>query len=139
MSWRVLAVDSQETSKQKQSAQNVLDGKPLTCWHTEWSGKRPGFPHELSLDLGQSRTLDGLRILPRQDRAQNGRIRELEIYVADTPDAWGKPVLQAKLRNTLDEQELRLPSVVGRFLRVVARSGYSKDIAAIAELNLVGQ
>jgi hypothetical protein len=137
--WRVLAVDSQETSAQKQAVQNILDGKPLTCWHTEWSGKRPGFPHELSLDLGKSQTLKGLRILPRQDRAQNGRLREVEVYVSDSPDAWGKPVLQTELKNTLDEQELQLPAVAGRFLRLVARSGYSKDIAAIAELNLVGQ
>ena len=137
--WRILAVDSQETARQKQGIGNVLDGDPLTCWHTEWSARKPGFPHEFSLDLGEARQLHTLRILARQDRGQNGRIRDLEVYVSSSPDAWGKPLLRTTLKNSLDEQEIALPKTGGRFVRLVARSGYSGKIAAIAEINLLGE
>jgi arylsulfatase A-like enzyme len=137
--WRIVATDSQETTAQKQGVENILDGDPLTCWHTEWGAKSPTFPHELTIDLGRSLSATSLRILPRQDRAQNGRIREVEVYLSDSRSSWGQPVGRGTLANALDEQDLTLTAAKGRFLRVVARSGYSKNYAAIAELNLVGE
>ena len=137
--WKVAFSDSQETRAQQMQAANVLDGDPLTCWHTEWKDKRPGFPHEIHLDLGASHTLRALQVLPRQDRGQNGRIRKFELYVSADGQKWGKPAATGALPNTLDEQQVDFAPAKGRFVRLVALSGYSDEIAAIAELSLLGQ
>ncbi|MFW6163043.1 MAG: sulfatase-like hydrolase/transferase [Planctomycetota bacterium] len=137
--WRIHSVSSQETKAQPQAAANVLDGDPMTCWHTQWKAARPGFPHELVLDLGARRTVRGLRYLPRQDRAQNGRLRKVEVYVSDDAETWGQPVAAGTFENSLDEQQLTFQPVQARYLRLLARSGYSGPFAAVAELNLLGE
>jgi len=136
--WKIVRVSSQETQAQDMKAAHVLDGDPMTCWHSQWKGARPGFPHELTLDLGAPRTLRALRYLPRQDRAQNGRLRDIELYLSTDGRAWGKPVATAALADSLDEQQIDFPPARARYLRLVARSGYSSRIAAIAELALLG-
>ena len=137
--WRIAFADSEETQAQGMKAGNVLDGDPLTCWHTQWKGKRPAFPHEIRIDMTTARAIRGLRYLPRQDRAQNGRLREFEVYVSADGTSWGKPVAAGQFANSLNEQQVDFRAVAGRYVRLVGRSGYSGAIAAIAELNLVGE
>ena len=137
--WRVAFVDSEETRAQDMKAANVLDGNALTCWHTQWKGKRPGFPHEIGIDLTVETLIRGLRYLPRQDRAQNGRLREFEIYVSENSKSWGQPVAKGQFANSLNEQEVRFQAAAGSYVRLVGRSGYSGAIAAIAELNLLAE
>jgi len=135
--WRVAFVDSAETAKMDQKPEKMFDGNPMTCWHTEWSGKRSGFPHEVCLDLGAEKRICGLRYLPRQDRARNGRIRACEVYVSADGKAWGNPVLSGEFKASTDEQEMRFGAVATRYLRLLLKSGHDGDIAAISELNLV--
>jgi hypothetical protein len=54
------------------------DGDLSTIWHTEFVGASPGYPHELTIDLGAIRDVEGLLYVPRQD-SPNGRIRDFEI------------------------------------------------------------
>lgn len=79
---RVVYADSEELAAENGSAANVLDGDPLTYWHTEWNAAQPIHPHRLVLDLGCDVVLSGLRMLPRQD-SPNGRIATLRIFVSD--------------------------------------------------------
>jgi len=137
--WKVTYVDSQETRAQDMKAAYALDGKPLTCWHTQWQDKRPDFPHEIRIDLGAVRTVRALQYLPRQDRGQNGRIRTFEVYVSRDGEDWGKPVAAGQFKNSLDEQQADLDPVEARLVRLVARSGYSSKIAAVAEINVLGE
>ena len=43
----------------------AADGDLETYWQTEFIGASPGYPHELTLDLGSSRKVDGLLYVPR--------------------------------------------------------------------------
>ena len=137
--WKVTHVDSEETKAQDMKASHVLDGDPMTCWHTEWKTKRPGFPHEIRIDMGTMRSIRGLQCLPRQDRGQNGRLGKFEIYLGADGKAWGKPVTTGTLQDTLDEQQVDFAPTKARHIRLVALSGYSGKIAAIAEINLLGK
>jgi beta-galactosidase len=78
----VAYVDSEERASEDGSAENAIDGQTANFWHTEWSGQKPGHPHRLILDLGQTREIAGLRYTPRQGQG-GGRIKDYKIYVAD--------------------------------------------------------
>ena len=45
------------------------------------SAARPGYPHELVVDLGSPRKVEGLLYVPRQD-ISNGRVRDFEIRIS---------------------------------------------------------
>jgi beta-galactosidase len=80
--WTVAYVDSEERAKEDGTAENAIDGQTANFWHTEWSDKKPGHPHRLILDLGQSREVGGFRYTPRQGQG-GGRIKDYKVYVGD--------------------------------------------------------
>jgi len=137
--WKVVRVSSQETRAQAMAADNVLDGDPMTCWHTQWKDAKPNYPHELQLDIGAEHTLTGLHLLPRQDRAQNGKIAKYEVYVSADGKAWGKPVARGTFPRSLDEQQVAFAPTRGRYLRLVALTGHDGPHAAVAEIALLGK
>src|SRR5207244_5965663 len=51
------------------------DGDPSTIWQTEFVGATPGYPHDLVVDLGSPRPIEGLLYAPRQD-SSNGRVKD---------------------------------------------------------------
>jgi beta-galactosidase len=82
--WKVLYVDSEETTAEPDLAENALDGHTDTFWHSLWSESHPGHPHTLVIDFGQAQELAGLRLLPRQD-SPNGRIKDYRLYLSLQP------------------------------------------------------
>jgi beta-galactosidase len=82
--WRVAYVDSEETSGDFAPAENAFDGDENTFWHTAWSTTQPPHPHTLEIDLGNTREISGLRLLPRQD-SPNGRIKDYRLYLRTEP------------------------------------------------------
>ena len=64
------------------------DGDLTTIWHTEFVGASPGYPHELVVDLGSLRDVEGLLYVPRQD-SSNGRVRDYR-----DPDLYRRPILE---------------------------------------------
>ncbi len=82
--WKIAYADSEEYEREDGSAENVLDGKPETYWHTQWSRSSTTHPHHLVLDLGKSETFAGFRYLPRPgDGNVGGRIKDYRVYVGD--------------------------------------------------------
>jgi HEAT repeat protein len=67
------------------------DGDPSTFWQTEFVGASPGYPHELTIDLGAPRKVDGLLYVPRQDSSK-GRVKEFEVRLSTDGKAWSEPV-----------------------------------------------
>jgi beta-galactosidase len=82
--WLIGFVDSEERTQEDGTAENAIDGQTANFWHTEWSATQPAHPHRLMLDLGQSRTISGIRYVPRQGGGNvGGRIKDYRIYVGD--------------------------------------------------------
>ena len=133
----VVAVDSEETVREDSKKGNVLDGKPDTYWHTEWSQRTPPLPHWIVLDLGTSHLVDGLSYLPRAD-SRNGAIARYEIAVSETTTTWGTPVASGTWAPSPGaEQIVRFPAVQGRFVRLQAVSEVGgKPWTSAAEVGL---
>jgi beta-galactosidase len=82
--WTIAYVDSEERTQEDGSAENAIDGQTANFWHTEWSATQPNHPHRLILDLGQSRTIAGVRYVPRQGGATvGGRIKDYRVFIGD--------------------------------------------------------
>jgi len=136
--WRVAYASTVEPSQPAFAPGKVLDGNPMTSWHSRWSKGRDPHPHELVIDLGKVQTCRAIHYLPRQDRAQNGRIKQYAVYVGADGKTWGEPVAKGACGNAVDEQRIRFEPVAARYIRLVVQSGYDENLTAIAELNVVG-
>lgn len=137
--WKVVSVDSEETSAEDGRAKNAIDGDTSTIWHTDWSQKKPGFPHEIVIDLGGRTRAQGLRLLPRQGGARNGLPREIEIFLASEKGAWGSPVFRGEASKDWEAKAFLFAKVAeGRYLRIVFKSGMSAEpFLALAEIGLI--
>jgi len=137
--WRIQYASSVEPSQPAFAPAKVFDGDPRTSWHSKWSQGRDPFPHELVIDLGKTVTCRAVDYLPRQDRAQNGRIKQYAVSVGTDGKNWGKPVAQGTCKNAIDEQRIPFAPVSARYIRLVVQSGYDENLTAISELNVLGQ
>ena len=137
--WRVEYASSVEASQPAFAPGKVLDGNPMTSWHSKWSKGRDPHPHELIVSLGKAVTCNGIDYLPRQDRAQNGRIKQYAVSVSMDGKNWGKPVARGSCPDSLDEQRISFEPVTACYVRLVIQSGYDQDLTAIAELNVLGR
>ncbi|MBS1705295.1 MAG: DUF4982 domain-containing protein [Armatimonadetes bacterium] len=137
--WKVLSVDSEETSGENGRADNAVDGNIDTIWHTEWSKKRAEYPHEIVIDLGGATRARGLRLLPRQGGTQNGLPKQLAVYLSSERNTWHDPVFVGESSNDWQPKSLLFEKVAeGRYLRIVFKSGMSSDpYLALAEIGLI--
>jgi hypothetical protein len=140
--WRVLYVDSQETSCINEAATNAIDGNPATMWHTQWCTSAPATPHEIQIDLGASYTISGFQYLPRQDQYFNGNIRNYEFYVSSDGVNWGTPVSTGTLiTSTSDktQKQVTFTGVTGRYVRLRALTEVNGGPwTNAAEINVLG-
>jgi HEAT repeat protein len=93
------------------------DGDLTTIWQTEFVGGTPGYPHELTLDLGKSRKVDGLLYVPRQD-SSSGRVKEFEIRVSTDGQTWTPPVARGSWPDDPTFKHVALPGPVARFVQL---------------------
>ena len=138
--WKVIDFSS-ESGVNGAVATNAIDGDIRSRWHTRWDGAQPPHPHHITVDLGRSEKIAGVRILPRQDDSSNGRVEKYEVYVSNDPDAFGKPVAKGTLKNTYKEQEIRFTQqAIGRYIKIVALSEpQGQPFTSIAELRLLAK
>lgn len=116
-------------------AAHVLDGRADTFWHTRYSGGEQPFPHELTVDMKQSRTLAGIDFLPRQGQS-NGRIAQYEIFLSEDGERWEKAAAGA-WGNTAEPQRVMFDGEHrARFIRLRALKEVSGEkFASLAELH----
>ena len=60
-------------------AEDMIDGKEGTYWHSAWKKDVKALPHQIIIDLGNIRTVKGFRILMR-DVKLPGCIKEFRLY-----------------------------------------------------------
>jgi hypothetical protein len=93
------------------------DGDLTTIWHTEFIGATPGYPHELIVDLGALRKVDGLLYIPRQD-SPNGRVKDYEIRVSTDGKDWSKKLSAGTWPNDAAFQFIALPVQTARYVQL---------------------
>jgi alpha-L-fucosidase 2 len=132
---RIIHVNSQHPGFE---AAKAIDGNPYSIWHSQFRGAIPGYPHEISMDVGQITTIHGFKYLPRQD-GNSGWISEYEFYVSDDGQEWGEPVDRGSFAVDFKEKRVLFEKAQeARYVRFVATKGIEgKPYAALAELDII--
>jgi len=129
------SVSSEELVGEDGAAANLIDGDPLTIWHSRWFDEVAGPPHEVVLDLGRVRAVHAVTYLPRQTGTMNGTVKDYEIYVGNDPETWGEAVAAGAFDGGRDEKRVDFPVTEGRYLRFVVLSEQAgQPFASGAEL-----
>jgi beta-galactosidase len=82
--WKVVYADSEELDAANNSASNVFDQQESTIWHTNYSGAKPAFPHQIIIDLEEEKEITGFMYLPRGEKNYPGMIKDFKIYLKNT-------------------------------------------------------
>ncbi|MFO1491425.1 MAG: discoidin domain-containing protein [Kiritimatiellia bacterium] len=118
-------------------AANAIDGNPATIWHTRYEPAVDPHPHSITLDLGATRKLAGVKYTPRPDLA-NGRIAKFEIRTSADGVTWSEPVASGTWPDGAKPQTVRFPETSARHIRLTALSEVNGGPwAAVAELDVV--
>ncbi|MDR0507255.1 MAG: beta-galactosidase [Dysgonamonadaceae bacterium] len=83
--WKIVYADSEEADDANNIATNVFDQQESTIWHTAYSIGRNKFPHQIVIDLGETRSISGFEYLPRLEANKPGMIKDYRIYIKITP------------------------------------------------------
>ena len=120
--WKVVAVDSQETAGENNSAANAIDGNSATFWHTRWN-EDLALPHFITVDLGKSHRIAGFTYLPRQDGTINGTVENYRFETSADGTNWTTNIVSgtfANIQNNPSLQEVSFAPVNARFFRFTA-------------------
>ena len=137
--WKLISVDSEETSAEDGHGINAFDGLSSTFWHSQYTGGSAPYPHEILIDLGATYNLTGMSYLPRQDGNPNGTVAKYEFYASSDSANWGTAVKTGTFASDATEKVVSFTSTAARYIRFRALSEIQgKAYAAVAELNVVG-
>jgi hypothetical protein len=84
--WTVIASSEHRGAE----AARAFDGDPKSSWHSDYGEKKASPPHELGLEFGTPRQMEGVRYLPRQEGLANGVARKWRVDVRREGGAWEK-------------------------------------------------
>lgn len=116
---------------------NAIDGDPSTIWHTVWSPSPLPHPHHLTIDLGEVKSLDGIRYTPRQDLSR-GRIARYQINVSDNARSW-TTVATGTFHNSAMPRSVRFTeSQDARYIQLVALAEVNgRSSTSVAEVDVI--
>jgi hypothetical protein len=136
---KVVYADSEETASGDGHAANVFDDSANTIWHTQYTGAKPGQPHEIQIDLGQAYRIRAMQYLPRLDKDPYGIVAGYEFYVSQSTTDWGALVSMGTFASDRSAKRVDFPEKVGRYIRFVSKSEISGSaLTSMAELDVVG-
>jgi hypothetical protein len=115
-----------------------LDDDPNTIWHTPWEGRVPQFPHEIVIAFDRPSEINGISLLPRQDKNRNGWIKTCAVFASEDGQNWGEPLARAEFKADAGEKQIKFPRpVTPRFLKLQALSTFDNaPYASLAELRV---
>jgi hypothetical protein len=123
------------SQKQRAALKCGLAGSALDLFRD-----KPGYPHEISIDLGAEYELVGMRYLARQDGNPNGLIADYEFYASLDSNAWGAAVSSGTFPDGTSEKKLTFAAKRARYVRLRGLSGVGGRVyASVAELNVIAK
>lgn len=133
----VTAVSSFNPGHEKQ---HMLDGDPVTFWHTRFEGEFARPPHYVVLEVPPGKPIAGLAYTARSQ--PNGRVLAYAVSVSDDGQTWGAPIVKGRFdAGSEAEQKITFPDPISRkfikFAVLDAVSAGGQPIAAIGELDVL--
>jgi hypothetical protein len=119
--WKVIDVDSHQITFPGKYA---IDGDPNTVWHSKYSPPPAPPPHHITIDMGKSHVLSGLKIIGRtgpSDIYIQGNPVDVTVKVSNDAKNWGDG---EKITFPLDlntiEAKVSLHSILkGRYFKLI--------------------
>ncbi len=132
--WLVVGYSSQETSGENGRASNLVDGNAATYWHSRWSTNPGTFPHFVTIDMKQSKLINGFALTQRNG---SRKVKNLEIQVSNDNVNWSS-VGDYTLTEATTAQQLTLASAVtARYFKLIFKTGFDgTSFAAMAEVSI---
>jgi beta-galactosidase len=84
LSWKVVFVDSEETTKFANGADKLFDKQESVMWQTKMGDKK-AYPHYVAIDMGKELKVKGFRALARTDKSKVGLIKDFRFYLQLKP------------------------------------------------------
>ncbi len=133
----IVSVDSEELMGAG-GAEDAIDSRSQTFWHTRRGTNAPTHPHEIVIALGDEYMVRGFRYLPRQDGKLDGTVAQFSFYVSEDGTDWGEPVATGTFPRSSGEKEVLLHGRRGSFVRFVAQSEVNgKPWTSMAEITIL--
>lgn len=85
LKWKIVYASSEEITSANYGADKIYDSQESTFWQSQSAGTKPGYPHQVVIDLGAKETIKGFRYLPRSDKRRDGIIRGYRVFVKQEP------------------------------------------------------
>ncbi|RZM04424.1 MAG: discoidin domain-containing protein [Pedobacter sp.] len=85
LKWKVVYASSEEITSANHAADKIFDQQESTFWQTQSVGAKPGYPHQVVIDLGEEQRIKGFRYLPRSDKKVDGMIKDFKLYIKTVP------------------------------------------------------
>ena len=111
--------------------EHAFDGNRKTIWHSHYGSENAEYPHHLTLDFGEVKTLRGFQYAPRLDGG-NGTVGEFDVEVTRDGAKW-KSVFEGRFKYSAngEVQTVVLPKPVKcRAFRLVCVSSNRGDVFA---------
>ena len=130
---------SSENRANDRLAKYAIDGKPSKVWHSQFSQEKKKHPHELVIDLGQNRMINGFYYLARQDKGWNGAFEETEFYVSDNADHFPEePYVRCLFKKEKQAQRVEGDKIRARYVLVRNISEVSgNDFGSAADIAVI--
>ncbi|SNS16822.1 F5/8 type C domain-containing protein [Belliella buryatensis] len=104
--WEIISFSSEETSGEGATgrAKDVIDGDVNTYWHSRWSSDVASYPHHFTVDMSESREVEGFLISQRNG---SRKIKDFKIYVSQDNEDW-TVLKEGNLQNNASKQNIVL-------------------------------
>lgn len=136
--WSVVSFSSEETSGEGATngrAITLIDENASTYWHSRWSSAATSYPHEFVIDMGSSKTANGLSVTQRSGLQR--AIKNAELFTSSDGVSFtsaGNYVFQNV--NGAQYFDFTAPKTL-RYFKLVASSAWDGlQFAALAEIGM---
>lgn len=135
--WKVLDANG----KHVKHGAKAIDNDPGTFYEVKRNAGK--LAHEIIIDMGKRKSIDGFSYLPRQDGQKEGIVYEYRFYVRNPDLSWGDPVAEgsfSNIENNPVRQRVNFKNeAVGRYVKLVSKSTTRPGkVVFFAELEVFG-
>ncbi len=134
LSKKIMKASANSEESWHDPASNAIDDNPNTIWHSKWSTTNQ-YPYNLTLDLGETKTINQVACLPRQDGSNNGRILNYNIYTSMNGSNYQK-VTSGTWESNGGKEVATFESVSAKYVKVEVTNG-KNGYASIAEVDVL--
>ncbi len=134
LSKKIMTATASSEESWHDPASNAIDDNPNTIWHSKWSTKNQ-YPYNLALNLGETKTINQVACLPRQDGSNNGRILNYNIYTSMDGSNYQK-VTSGTWESNGGKEFATFEPVSAKYVKVEVTNG-KNGYASIAEVDVL--